>query len=104
MIMVTITPNTIPAIRRTVLRMRLAVSGCLARRNIPVMTGITSIISKVMITRLGSMLIFWIKGSVEGFMEDQNANKTGVSTMLKSVEIVVMLMEVATSPLATPVR
>jgi hypothetical protein len=37
-------------------------------------------------------------------MDAQKANKTGVSTILKSVETVVILMEVATSSFATPVR
>jgi hypothetical protein len=37
-------------------------------------------------------------------MEAHNANKSGVRTRLKSVETVVMLTDVATSPRATPVR
>jgi hypothetical protein len=37
-------------------------------------------------------------------MDAQKVNNTGVRIILKSVEIVVILMDVATSPLATPVR
>jgi hypothetical protein len=61
-------------------------------------------ISKVTITRCGSILIFSSTASVEEFMDAKNANKTGVRMMLNRVETVVILMEVATSPLATPVR
>ena len=100
----TTTANTAPAMRRTHSRILSAVPGLLARMSMPAVTGTISMMSSTMTTRTGSISISSITALVSGFIEAQNANKRGVTTMLNNVEIAVMLTEVATLPRATPVR